>query len=241
MAFRLKVSHKNLLSIVSYIERRGNLSSLVVVGVQWGDEGKGKVVDLLTGRAEVVVRFQGGNNAGHTLLVNGEKVIVHLIPSGILYPDTLNIISNGLVVDPSVLLEEKSELRNRGYFQSDKQLVISDRAHVIMPYHKVIDLGREELLGKSRIGTTGRGIGPAYEDKASRVGIRMGDSLRPETLKNRVRAALEEKNFLIEQRFHKTPVDLNEVVEQYTRFGSLLAPHIADANQILNSKLSEGR
>jgi adenylosuccinate synthase len=216
------------------------LSSLVVVGVQWGDEGKGKVVDLLTGRAEVVVRFQGGNNAGHTLLVGGEKVIVHLIPSGILYPETLNIISNGLVVDPAVLLEEKSELRNRGYFQSDKQLVISDRAHVIMPYHKIIDHGREELLGKSRIGTTGRGIGPAYEDKASRMGIRMGDLVRPETLRNRARAALEEKNFLIEKRFHKTPLDLNQIVEEYARFGTLLAPHIADANQILNSKLSEG-
>ncbi len=155
------------------------MSTLVVVGAQWGDEGKGKIVDLLTSRADVVVRFQGGNNAGHTLKVGGEQIIVHLIPSGILYPDITNIVANGLVVDPSVLLYEKAELRERGHFQKDNQLLVSDRAQVIMPYHKIIDQGREEFLGKSKIGTTGRGIGPAYEDKASRMGIRVGDLIRP--------------------------------------------------------------
>lgn len=216
------------------------MSTLVIVGTQWGDEGKGKVVDLLTGRADVVVRFQGGNNAGHTLKVGGDQIIVHLIPSGILYADTLNIIGNGLVVDPSVLLEEKESLRNRGYFQNDGQLLISDRAHVIMPYHKIIDLGREEILGKAKIGTTGRGIGPAYEDKASRMGVRMGDLLRPDVLAPRVRSALEEKNFLIEHRFKLTPLDPDQVIEQYLDYGKKLAPHVTDTTHVLHSRISEG-
>jgi adenylosuccinate synthase len=216
------------------------LSTLVIVGTQWGDEGKGKVVDLLTGRADVVVRFQGGNNAGHTLKVGGDQIIVHLIPSGILYADTLNIIGNGLVVDPSVLLEEKESLRNRGYFQNDGQLLISDRAHVIMPYHKIIDLGREEVLGKAKIGTTGRGIGPAYEDKASRMGVRMGDLLRPDVLAPRVRSALEEKNFLIEHRFKLTPLDPDQIIEQYLDYGQRLASHVTDTAHVLHSRISEG-
>jgi adenylosuccinate synthase len=198
------------------------------------------VVDLLTGRADVVVRFQGGNNAGHTLKVGGEQIIVHLIPSGILYADTLNIIANGLVVDPSVLLQEKESLRNRGYFQNDKQLLISDRAHVIMPYHKLIDHGREEILGQAKIGTTGRGIGPAYEDKASRMGIRMGDLLRPGILAERLRLALEEKNFLIEHRFKQKPLDLEQILNDYLEYGKKLAPHITDATHILHSRISEG-
>jgi adenylosuccinate synthase len=216
------------------------LATLVIVGTQWGDEGKGKIVDLLTSRADVVVRFQGGNNAGHTLKVGGEQVIVHLIPSGILYPDTLNIVGNGLVVDPSVLLHEKDELRKRGHFQRDDQLIISERAHVIMPYHRVIDQGREEILGKAKIGTTGRGIGPAYEDKASRIGIRMGDLLRPETLRHRVVAALEEKNFLIEHRFKQAKLDPNQIIDEYLGYGEKLKPHIADATQVLQQRVAEG-
>lgn len=216
------------------------MSILVIVGTQWGDEGKGKVVDLLTSRADVVVRFQGGNNAGHTLKVAGEQIIVHLIPSGILYPDTLNIIANGLVVDPSVLLKEKASLRERGFFQNDRQLLISERAHVIMPYHRLIDHGREEILGKAKIGTTGRGIGPAYEDKASRMGIRMGDLVRPEILAQRVNTALEEKNFLIEHRFKLTPLDPKQVIEEYLEYGQKLAPHITDTTQVLQNRISEG-
>lgn len=216
------------------------MSALVVVGTQWGDEGKGKIVDLLTGRADVVVRFQGGNNAGHTLKVAGEQVIVHLIPSGILYPDTLNVIGNGVVIDPKVLLEEKAELRKRGYFQNDGQLVISERAHCIMPYHRIIDQGREEFLGGSKIGTTGRGIGPAYEDKASRMGIRMGDLMRPENLRRRVSAALDEKNFLIEHRFRRPPLDPESVIEEYIEYGRQLEPHIADASDILCTRMSGG-
>lgn len=216
------------------------MSTLVIVGTQWGDEGKGKIVDLLTGRADVVVRFQGGNNAGHTLKVGGEQIIVHLIPSGILYPNTLNIIGNGLVVDPGVLLEEKDALRAKGHFQNDEQLLISERAQVIMPYHKIIDHGREEILGKSKIGTTGRGIGPAYEDKASRMGIRMGDLVRPERLKERVHAVLDEKNFLIEHRFKKPRLDPDQVVEQYLDYGQRLKSHITDATHVLYQRISSG-
>ena len=217
------------------------MSTLVVVGAQWGDEGKGKIVDLLTSRADVVVRFQGGNNAGHTLKVGGEQIIVHLIPSGILYPDITNIVANGLVVDPSVLLYEKAELRERGHFQKDNQLLISDRAQVIMPYHKIIDQGREEFLGKSKIGTTGRGIGPAYEDKASRMGIRVGDLIRPAFFRERVYAALDEKNFLIERRFRRPKLNPEEIVQEYLSYGESLAPHITDTNVTLQNFIAGGR
>lgn len=216
------------------------MNTLVVVGTQWGDEGKGKIVDLLTSRADVVVRFQGGSNAGHTLKVGGEQVIVHLIPSGILHAETLNIIANGMVVDPAVVLEEKEALQRKGYFLNDQQLLISDRAHAIMPYHRIIDQCREEFLGKARIGTTGRGIGPAYEDKAARMGIRMGDLLRPETLDRRVRASLEEKNFIIENRFHKPRLDPDEIVAKYLDYGKSLAPHITDAINVLQQRIEGG-
>jgi adenylosuccinate synthase len=216
------------------------LNTLVVVGSQWGDEGKGKVVDLLTSRADVVVRFQGGSNAGHTLKVGGEKIIVHLIPSGILHADRLNIIGNGMVVDPAVLLEEKDILRQKGHFLNDQQLMVSDRAHVIMPHHKIIDQGREELLGKSKIGTTGRGIGPAYEDKASRMGIRMGDLLRPDTLRRRVHAVLGEKNFMIEHLFKRPPLDPDQVTDQYIDYGAQLASHICDCTHILHQRIASG-
>lgn len=217
------------------------MSTLVVVGAQWGDEGKGKIVDLLTSRADVVVRFQGGNNAGHTLKVGGEQIIVHLIPSGILYPDITNIVANGLVVDPSVLLYEKAELRERGHFQKDNQLLVSDRAQVIMPYHKIIDQGREEFLGKSKIGTTGRGIGPAYEDKASRMGIRVGDLIRPAFFRERVYAALDEKNFLIERRFRRPKLNPEEIVQEYLSYGESLATHITDTNVTLQNFIAGGR
>ncbi|MDA8405667.1 MAG: adenylosuccinate synthase [Deltaproteobacteria bacterium] len=217
------------------------MSTLVVVGAQWGDEGKGKIVDLLTSRADVVVRFQGGNNAGHTLKVGGEQVIVHLIPSGILYPNITNIVANGLVVDPSVLLQEKVELREKGHFQKDSQLLLSDRAQVIMPYHKIIDMGREEFLGKAKIGTTGRGIGPAYEDKASRVGIRIGDLIRPATFRERVYAALDEKNFLIERRFRRPKLNPEEIAQEYLAYGEKLGPHITDTSIALQNFIAGGR
>jgi adenylosuccinate synthase len=213
---------------------------MVIIGAQWGDEGKGKIVDLIAGDADVVVRFQGGNNAGHTLKVAGQEIIVHLIPSGILYNETLNILGNGMVIDPGVLLEEKDELRSKGFFKSDGQLLISDRAQVIMPYHKVVDHGREKILGRSKIGTTGRGIGPAYEDKVARVGIRMGDLLKPDLLKRRIVNALEEKNLLIEHRFNMPPIEPEPIVEVYSEFGRKLAPHITDTSHVVHSHVVEG-
>src|SRR4051812_32733960 len=157
--------------------------NVVVVGAQWGDEGKGKVVDLLTEHADVVVRFQGGNNAGHTLVVGGEKTVLHLIPSGVLHPGKTCVIGNGVVLDPSVLERELETLRTRGILREDGQLLISEAAHVIFPWHKQLDAARERLRGVGAIGTTGRGIGPAYEDKVARRGIRVRDLLRPERLR----------------------------------------------------------
>ncbi len=237
---RSTTARQRCCSFIEDLRKASNLGTLVIVGTQWGDEGKGKIVDLLTSRAEVVVRFQGGNNAGHTLKVGDEKIIVHLIPSGILHAKTVNMLGNGMVIDPAVLLQEKRDLRNRGHFPRDEQLLISERAQIIMPYHKLIDRGREEMLGAARIGTTGRGIGPAYEDKASRMGIRAAELLRPEKLRQRVRAALDEKNFLIEQRFKFPGLDPDVVVDEYADYGRQLAPHIADVAYELQNRVNEG-
>ena len=157
------------------------MASVVVVGTQWGDEGKGKIVDLLTGHADCIVRFQGGNNAGHTLVVEGKQYIFHIIPSGILYEDKLCMIGNGVIVDPAVLLAEMDELRGQGLPVTPARLLISENAHLIMPYHLLLDQAREAALSAGKkIGTTGRGIGPTYEDKAGRRGIRFADLLKPE-------------------------------------------------------------
>jgi adenylosuccinate synthase len=181
-----------------------NVANLVIVGTQWGDEGKGKIVDLLAEDADFVIRFQGGNNAGHTMVVEGEQIISHLVPSGILQGKTC-VIGNGLVVDPAVLLEEIDYLSTKGVDCSPGKIVISERAQVIMPYHKMIDNGREKLKGKNKIGTTGRGIGPAYEDKATRRGIRMVDLIDREVFEEKLNAILPDKNnylanFLNERR-----------------------------------------
>jgi len=154
------------------MHKEKNMPNIVVVGTQWGDEGKGKVVDLLTAKLDLVVRFQGGNNAGHTLVVDGKQFIFHIIPSGILYEDKKCLIGNGLVVDPEVLLEEIENLKKNGILISPERLSLSEKAHIIMPYHKAIDLAKESAKGKAKLGTTGRGIGPCYEDKVSRVGVR---------------------------------------------------------------------
>ena len=172
------------------------MANVAVIGAQWGDEGKGKVVDLFTHDADIVVRFQGGNNAGHTLVVNGKKTVLHLVPSGALHADKLCVIGNGVVVDPEVLLDEIRSLKKKGYFLNDSWLQVSEEAHLIMPYHKAIDQARERLRGKGKIGTTGRGIGPAYEDKVARIGIRFVDLLEEETFREKLRYNIEEKNIL---------------------------------------------
>jgi adenylosuccinate synthase len=167
------------------------MSNVAIIGAQWGDEGKGKVVDLFTRDADIIVRFQGGNNAGHTLVVDGKKTVLHLVPSGALHPDKLCVIGNGVVVDPQILIEEIDALRGQGHLLDDSLLRISEEGHLIMPYHKAIDLARERLRGKGKIGTTGRGIGPAYEDKVARVGIRFIDLLEEDTFQEKLRHNIE--------------------------------------------------
>ena len=205
------------------------VGNFVVIGTQWGDEGKGKIVDLLAEYADIVVRFQGGNNAGHTMVVNGEKFISHLVPSGILQGKTC-YIGNGLVVDPEVLVGEINYLISKGVDVSPKNLRISEKAQVIMPYHKQMDMAREMKKGDKKIGTTGRGIGPCYEDKVSRVGIRFIDLLMPERFKQTVRTVLDEKNFQLKNYFGVDTVDPEEVIEQYLGYTEILKPYITDTS-----------
>ena len=206
------------------------MANVVVIGTQWGDEGKGKVVDLLTAHASRVVRFQGGNNAGHTLVVGGEKSIFHLIPSGILYPDKRCLIGNGVVVDPEVLLEEIKGLFERGIKVDPQRLGLSERAHLIMPYHKAIDIAREKAKGASKIGTTGRGIGPCYEDKVARVGIRAVDLTEPESLEEKIKANLREKNFCLANLFESEPLAYEPIAERYRSLSHELSPFIVDVS-----------
>jgi adenylosuccinate synthase len=216
------------------------MACVVIVGSQWGDEGKGKVVDLLTEDAKGIVRFQGGNNAGHTLVVDGDQFIFHLIPSGILHQGKACYIGNGVVIDPQVLLQEMEKLDKRGMPVGPEKLRISDRAHVIMPYHQAMDLAREKAKGKEAIGTTGRGIGPCYEDKASRVGIRIIDLLYPETLKAKVEANCKEKNFWLTQYFKEEPLDPGHIYKEYLEYGTLLKDYVGDVPSELNEILNDG-
>lgn len=214
------------------------MSSLVVIGTQWGDEGKGKIVDLLAENASAVVRFQGGNNAGHTMVVNGEQYISHLLPSGILQ-DKICMIGNGLVVDPKVLLEEIDFFAQKGIKISPEKLFISERAHVILPHHKVIDLGREQLKGKSKIGTTGRGIGPCYEDKAARTGIRFVELCDPDLLESAITKILKEKNHYIEHYLKMATCNLESVVQEYQDYGKRLKPYVTNISVALSKMLDK--
>lgn len=216
------------------------MATVVVVGTQWGDEGKGKIVDLLSAYAEKVVRFQGGNNAGHTLVVNGQRSILHLIPSGILYPNTRCLIGNGVVVDSKILLEEIEGLGKRGIVVNPQRLGISERAHLIMPYHKAIDVAREEAKGKSRIGTTGRGIGPCYEDKVARVGIRACDLRDPHGLREKIETNLEEKNFCLTKLFGSEPLDPEPIVARYLSIADEISPFIIDVSAELDGAIKSG-
>jgi adenylosuccinate synthase len=215
--------------------------TLAVIGVQWGDEGKGKVVDLLSERADVIVRFQGGHNAGHTLVVDGERVILHLVPAGSLHAGKVCVIGGGVVVDPAVLLEEVVTLRGRGHLQGDDSLRVSEQAHVIMPYHRAIDLARERHRGAGKIGTTGRGIGPAYEDKVTRIGIRMADLLDDGSLRTKLERNLEEKNRYLRTMLGEKELALQEILEQYTQYAVALRPFVQETSRFIDGAIRQGR
>lgn len=217
------------------------MSSVVIVGTQWGDEGKGKIVDLLTRYADCIVRFQGGNNAGHTLVVNGEQFIFHIIPSGILYEDKRCMIGNGVIIDPGVLLEEISSLDKKGLLVTPGRLMISENAHLIMEYHKSLDMVQEASLAKDKkIGTTGRGIGPCYVDKVGRVGIKIGDLLDEELLKDKVRAGVEEKNFILTKKYGADPLSYDEILNRLLRHAEKLIPFIGNVSVELDTARKQG-
>lgn len=204
------------------------MANVIVIGTQWGDEGKGKITDLLSRSADVVVRYQGGINAGHTVVVNDRTFKLHLIPSGILYPQTDCIIGSGTVVDPKILLEELEQLRQLGV--TTDNLFIAETAHVTMPYHRLIDRASELQRAEHKIGTTGRGIGPTYADKSERIGIRILDLMDKELLPKRIRWAVEQKNIVLERLYNLPPLDPQEVIEQYAGYADLLRPHVVDAS-----------
>jgi adenylosuccinate synthase len=216
------------------------LANVVIIGTQWGDEGKGKIVDLLAADADTVVRFQGGNNAGHTMVVEGEQFISHLVPSGILQGKTC-VIGNGLVVDPGVLIEELDYLDAKGIDVGPEKVKLSERAHLIMPYHKAIDMAREQMKGDNKIGTTGRGIGPAYEDKATRRGVRFADLLELETFEDRVRSLLDEKNFYLTNYFSAAPIDPESIIAGCRQHAERLAPHVANVSITLSEAIAKGQ
>ncbi len=215
------------------------MSVVVVVGTQWGDEGKGKIVDVLSEEADLIVRYQGGHNAGHTVVINNEKFILHLIPSGILHRDKLCIIGNGVVIEPGALLEEIDGLRKRG-IEVGNNLLISKNAHLIMPYHILLDTHSEKTT-KVKIGTTGRGIGPAYTHKAQRLGIRAVDLLEPELFKEKLERNLEEINFILKERYGLQPLDPARVFNDYLGFAEKLRGHISDTELVINNAIDNGK
>ena len=218
------------------------MANVVVVGTQWGDEGKGKIVDLLTQYADYVVRFQGGNNAGHTLVVKGKKYVFHLIPSGILYENKMCFIGNGVVLDPGVLLEEMDKLAASGLPVNPQRLMISERAHLIMPYHRLLDSCSESALASGKkIGTTGRGIGPCYGDKILRKGIKAGDLLDTGLFMEKLRENIEEKNFLFSKKFNSEPLAAEAVYDEYLEYAQRLAPFIDNVSVALDDGRKAGR
>ncbi|MBU1404179.1 MAG: adenylosuccinate synthase [Proteobacteria bacterium] len=218
------------------------MANVVIVGTQWGDEGKGKIVDLLTEHADFVVRFQGGNNAGHTLVVKGKKYVFHLIPSGILYENKMCFIGNGVVLDPGVLLEEMDKLAASGLPVNPQRLMISERAHLIMPYHRLLDSCSESALASGKkIGTTGRGIGPCYGDKILRKGIKAADLLDSGSLMEKIRENLEEKNFLFSKKFNTDPLKAEAIYDEYLQYAERLAPYIDNVSVALDEGRKAGK
>jgi adenylosuccinate synthase len=211
----------------------------VVVGTQWGDEGKGKYIDMLAKNSDIVVRFSGGNNAGHTIVTDGVKYALHLIPSGILHTGRVCIIGNGVVIDPAVLLKEMEDLESKGI--STDKLLISDRAHVIMPYHKELDELQENFRGSKNLGTTKRGIGPAYADKTERCGIRVCDFIDKEELESKVRENVKIKNLIIEKVYGGKGFDADKIIEEYSVYAEKLKKHVTDANAVISNAIDEGK
>ncbi|HID03117.1 MAG TPA: adenylosuccinate synthase [Desulfobacterales bacterium] len=218
------------------------MSSVVVVGTQWGDEGKGKIVDLLTRYAECIVRFQGGNNAGHTLVVEGKKFVFHIIPSGILYEDKRCMIGNGVIIDPGVLLGEINELNEKGLPVTPERLMISENAHLIMPYHQSMDHAKEASLADGKkIGTTGRGIGPCYIDKVGRAGIKIGDLLDDSLFRDKLQANVEEKNFMLTTKYNSTPVSFDTIYAEFQKFAEKLTPFLGNVSVELDTIRKAGK
>lgn len=215
------------------------MPAIVLVGAQWGDEGKGKATDLLGGRVDYVVRYQGGNNAGHTVVIGDRKFALHLLPSGILTPSVIPVIGNGVVVDPAVLLEEMRGLNDQGIDTSN--LVISADAHLITPYHVTLDKVGERFLGKSKIGTTGRGIGPTYSDKIARLGIRVQDLFDPSILRQKVEGALDQKNQILVKVYNRRALDVDAIADQLLEYADVLRPYVADTGLLLNNALDDDK
>ncbi len=215
------------------------MSSVVVVGTQWGDEGKGKITDYLAEKAEVVARYQGGNNAGHTIVFNGQKYKLHLIPSGIFYKDKICVIGNGMVVDPRALVQELEYLHSHNV--TTDNLRISDRAHVILPYHLKLDVVEEASKGENKIGTTGKGIGPAYMDKAARVGIRMADLMDPAEFEKKLRRNLVDKNRVLEKMYETEGFEAEAIMEEYLAVAEKIRPYVVDTSVVLNDAIDAGK
>ena len=217
------------------------MANTVIIGAQWGDEGKGKIVDMLSAQSQVIVRFQGGNNAGHTIKVKGEETILHLIPSGILHDGKICLIGNGVVLDPAVFLSEVDHLAARGIDVAPTRLGISKKTHLIMPYHKSLDKAREAKRAGHKIGTTGRGIGPCYEDKAARVGLRAGDLADPGLVREKVRHALLEKNVLLRDLYKFEPLDENAVCDELLGLAPRLLPYLTDVDARIHETMLAGQ
>ena len=215
------------------------MSAVVITGTQWGDEGKGKIVDYLASQADTVVRFQGGSNAGHTVTVNGEEYKLRLLPSGILYKGTNCVIANGVVVDPQCLLEEISAMEKRGVDTSNIKL--SNRAHVVMPYHKIFDELGEKSKGANKIGTTGRGIGPCYIDKDDRIGIRICDLIDREEFAAKLKNILEQKNFILQKVYDHAPLNYEEILSEYQTYAEKISPYVCDTISLLNEEIDAGK
>ncbi|MEH2194692.1 MAG: adenylosuccinate synthase [Nostoc sp.] len=215
------------------------MANVIVIGAQWGDEGKGKITDLLSRSADVVVRYQGGVNAGHTIVVKGQTFKLHLIPSGILYPNTDCIIGCGTVIDPQILIAELDQLKELNI--STDHLLISETAHVTMPYHRLIDQASEERRGSHKIGTTGRGIGPTYADKSERIGIRVLDLMNPDELREQLAWTINYKNVILEKLYNLPPLDAQEVIEQYLGYAERLRPHVVDTSLKISDAIGRRR